>query len=106
MIPGSLFSAVSGFVDYSAKKCNLRKGESFQDGYNNNKPHPLLFGILLILLLVLIGVYVYSLIYVPWKVAGREGHGILYKLLLFLTALLFPTYNIWYVANRALKYSK
>ena len=38
MIPGSLPNLISGFVDYSAKKCNLRKNENFQSSVNGKNP--------------------------------------------------------------------
>ena len=98
MIPGSLPSLVSGFVDYSAKKCNLRKTENFQDG-NINAQNTVLFAILMIILFILVAFYFYVFLVLPWKISSSKGQSFMFKLFLIFAFIMFPVFNLGYLAN-------
>tara|TARA_B100000927_G_C16265060_1_gene389072 strand:- start:226 stop:543 length:318 start_codon:yes stop_codon:yes gene_type:complete len=98
MIPGSLPNLISGFVDYSAKKCNLRKNENFQSSVNE-EPNMALFWVLMIILVGIFVLYTYSFLVLPWKIASKNNSGILFKLFLVFCFLMLPVFNLGYLAN-------
>ena len=98
MVPGSLFSLVSGFVDYSAKKCNLRKNENFQD-HQGEAPNTGLFIVFMLILLCVLVLYFYSFLILPWRIAGSEGKSIFFKIILVLCFFMIPLFNLGYLAN-------
>ena len=97
MIPGSLPNLVSGFIDYSAKKCNLRKNENFQ-GSVYGAPNMPLFWVFMIILLCVFALYTYSFLVLPWKIASKNNSGILFKLFLVFCFLMLPVFNLVYLS--------
>ena len=98
MLVGSLPSLVSGFIDYSAKKCNLRKNENFQ-GSVYGAPNMALFMLLMFILICMIVLYIYSFLVLPWKIASKNNSNILFKLFLVFCFIMFPVFNLGYLAN-------
>ena len=120
MIPGSIFSIISGFMNYSSNKLNSKKLENFKDNEKSKTklaqvaelsvdtdkclvseiPSDVGKGFIIyaisMVLIILFVIYLYMFFWIPWRVnelkrVGRELNK--YRILLIL-GIFFPFINI------------
>ena len=104
MYPGSIYSITSGFVDYSAKVCNLRKKEGFEGESEINNPRSTLFIILMLLLVCIMIILVFCLVVVPWKATNKLHNGSFIRKFFIIFGFIFlPFINLVFLANDANK---
>ena len=122
MIPGSIFSIISGFMNYSSNKLNSKKLENFEDNKvekkidelkhfegaeakcfitdieANNIGKNFVKFLISFLLLIVILVYLYIFFWIPWSINEkkrvRTGELNKYRILIIL-GIFFPIINIF-----------
>lgn len=96
MIPGNLFSIVSSFSNYVTDKIeNFYNIESFSNKEELTQKRLI---VKIIVYVIIYALLFYPLIYVPYKYIDKFGNKkIITKILLFITYLFFPLFNVVYI---------